>query len=385
MIDDVFLDLIDRRKIPGAVVQITRDGMTLYKKAYGDAHAYGFDGLPLTTPEKMTEDHVFDLGSLTKVFATTFGIMLLVDRKLISVEDEAAKYLTEFNHGDKKSITIRQLLTHTAGLTEWKPLYYHVKRREEVLPFISALPLRYPDAAEQGLAKYSDLGFMVLGYLIERISGQRLDVFLNENLYGKMALTRTGFTPLTRNIGPLVATSPGNPFEKRMIVDPAFGYPCDENFAEFKDWREYILKGEANDANAFHANGGVAGHAGLFSTASELTQLLEVLFSNGIFEGQKLFEKNTVDLFLGKKSNVVLGWSQVPGTAAANSLGLDPLPPFAFGHPGFTGTYALALPQKKLSVIILTNRQNQGVGINGKYFDLKPTYATVAKLAQSLS
>src|SRR5690606_2521774 len=114
---------------------------------------------------------------------------------------------------------------------------------------------------------YSDLGFMLLGCLVERISGRPLDRFLEEELYGPLGLRSTAFRPRDRGLGPFAATSHGNPYEYRMVADPNFGYRVEENALDFTRWRNYTLIGEVNDGNAFYGNEGLAGHAGLFSTA----------------------------------------------------------------------------------------------------------------------
>jgi len=239
----------------------------------------------------MSAEHLFDVASMTKVFATTFGIMLLVDRGKLELDDFLYKYIDRFAEGEKREITIRHLLRHRAGLVPWKPVYCHASDKEESVDYISSIPLEYPVGTEY---HYSDLGFMILGYLIEEITGKSLDLYLKENLCDPQELHNTSFRPLSRDYNKIAATSHGNPLERRMIADDTFGYKCDEDPGDFKGWRQYTLKGAVNDGNTFYAHGGVAGHAGLFSTVDDLQILADLLLNKGSLNGKIYMRSETV-------------------------------------------------------------------------------------------
>ena len=355
--DSLIMRAIQEEGLPGAVLLVAQDHEIVFHKAYGHAQKYTYGGASMETPEPMTKEHRFDLASLTKVLATTFGIMMLVDEGALALEDPVHQYLPAFSSTNKDSVTLRHLLSHTAGLYPWKPLYYHAGNRDDTYTYIANLDLAYPVGAQR---RYSDLGFMLLGYLIEEVSGQALDVFMNERLYIPLGLSKTGFTPAE---GPFAATSHGNPFEKRMVADDDFGYVCDEDPESFTEWRTYVLRGEVNDGNAHHAHQGVAGHAGLFSTAQEVNTLLGLLLHP---ETNPLISPETISIFLTPTdTGHGLGWAM----AAPFLPVLDP-PKGTFGHTGFTGTFAVGIPANNLSIVLLTNRQQTDVGPDGRYRSL---------------
>ena len=151
---------ITGEQIPGAVVLIAQDGAILHERAYGDAQRFADGMVPLAAPEAMTTAHVFDVASLTKVMATTFAVMLLVDDAQVDVDAPVYTYLPAFRGTSKDSITVRHLLSHTSGLMPWEPMYYHASNADEALAHIARLPLA---GAVGERVRYSDLGFMLLG------------------------------------------------------------------------------------------------------------------------------------------------------------------------------------------------------------------------------
>ncbi len=372
--EKIVQDAIDSNLVPGAVLLVSLDGAVTPHQAFGYANGYDFDGKSLTDPDKMTAGHVFDLASLTKVFATTFGIMILVDRDVVRLDSPLHEYLPEFRGVSKDSITVRHLLTHTAGLSPWKPTYFHAQSAAESYEYIRSLPLDYTVGDGR---HYSDLGFMLLGYLIERVSGSPVDQFIETELYEPLGLSATSFASRANITEPVAATSQGNPFERRMIEDPDFGYLINENPNSFTEWRQYTLTGEVNDGNSYYAHGGVAGHAGLFSTAGDLNVLINLLLNKGVFDGNEIISADIIGEFLSPDfTGNGLGWAM-----SANVLPVDHMPPGAFGHTGFTGTYVFADPESKLVVILLTNRQNSGVDENGNYPSLSALRRAVVNAA----
>jgi len=364
-IDCILQNQVNLDLIPGAVIQIKKGNRVIYKKAYGYAQKYDYDHQRLNHPEKMTTGHLFDIASLTKVIGTTTSIMLLVDRGLIKVEDPVAKYINAFDTPEKKSINIRHLLTHTAGLYDWYPLYYPSSNKQECYKLIGELPLKLPIGAQRS---YSDLGFVLLGEIIEIVSGLSLEQFMEQNIFLPLGMKNTGYNPLINgNYKKIAATSAGNPYEKRMVYDSLLGFKVKEiDPTQWNGWRTYILKGEVNDGNTWYANNGISGAAGLFSTVDDLQKLVDVLINKGKLNSKEFITAKTIDSFLTKdKFNNGLGWMMDP----ENSFMYNG-PEGTFGHTGFTGTSIAVIPQSKTSVILLINRQNIGLLKNGEYYNL---------------
>ncbi len=193
-IDSILQSQVDQDKIPGAVILIKKNTQVIYQNAYGYAQKYDYNHNLLNPPEKMTVDHLFDIASLTKVIGTTTSVMLLADRGQINIEDPVCNYIKAFNTPDKKEITIRNLLTHTAGLYEWYPLYYLASNKQECFKIIGELPLKFPVGEQR---RYSDLGFVLLGEIIEIISGLPLEQFMKQNIFQPLGMKNTDFNPLT--------------------------------------------------------------------------------------------------------------------------------------------------------------------------------------------
>ena len=409
--DSAVAEWVRSERIPGAVLLVARGGEVLIEEAYGYAQLFGYGsgqyddpaGLRrLDPPVSMTVGTAFDLASVTKVVATTLAVMLLVDRGEIELSDPVDTYLPDFTGDGREDVTVRHLLTHTAGLRPWVPTYYHASEADEAYAYVRDLPLVGEPGTER---RYSDLGFMLLGRIVEAVSGQPLDRFVEDVLYGPLGLTRTAFrrrgdveppggglaeeetivrrdppmeaapgagrgvSGASRPIREVAATSHGNPFERRMVHDPDFGYLIGEDPDAWDGWRQRTLVGEVNDGNAYHAFGGVAGHAGLFSTAAELATLVRLVVEGGSVDGVTLFRRGTVDLFLEPVvEGQALGW-QLP----------DHAPEGAFGHTGFTGTFVLAHPGEELVIVLLTNRQNVGVDEETQYPDVGPLQREITR------
>ena len=221
-IDSILQNQVDQDKIPGAVVLIKKNDRVIYHHAYGYAQKYDFNHNLLNPPEKMKVNTLFDIASLTKVIGTTTAVMVLADRGLINIEDPVCKYIKAFNTPDKEEITIRHLLTHTAGLYEWYPLYYRASDKHECFRIIEGLPLMSQVGEER---RYSDLGFVLLGEIIEVVSGVPLEQFMKQNIFQPLGMKNTKFNPLASGgPGKIAATSAGNPYERRMVYDSTLGF-----------------------------------------------------------------------------------------------------------------------------------------------------------------
>ena len=363
-VDSILQSQVNRSLIPGAVIEIKKGNQVLCRKAFGYAQRNDYDNKPLAHPEVMTTEDMFDLASLTKVVGTTTSIMLLVDRGLIKVDDPVGKFIPAFNVGDKKQITIRNLLTHTAGLITWYPLFYSASDKQEAYQLIGELPLAFPVGKER---RYSDLGFILLGEIIEKVSGMALDQFDQKNIFIPLGMHHTIYNPLaTGRFTKFAATSHGNPYETRMVHDTSLGYVFKEiDPNQWNGWRTYTLRGEVNDGNAWYALKGVSGHAGLFSTVDDLQKLVDMLMHEGKVGSKQFISKKTIQLFLTKDDfKNGLGWMMDPGDSFMKNA-----PAGTFGHTGFTGTSIVVVPSLDISVILLINRQNMGLLSTGYYYN----------------
>jgi CubicO group peptidase (beta-lactamase class C family) len=353
-------------QFPGAVFVVAQNGVLLQERAFGHAQLFDSAGRRLASPRPMQTSTLFDLASVTKVMATTNAIMLLVDRGQVDVDAPVWRYLPDFRGPHLDSITVRHLLTHSSGLVQWQPLYYHGASTAEAYALIRDMPLGFGVGAGR---HYSDLGFMLLGDIIERVSGQRLDAFVERELYRPLGLRSTVFTPTRRGFREFAATETGNVYERHMVYDSTFGYRYRGDPAAWDGWRHGVLLGEVDDGNAWYANGGVAGHAGLFSTAAELRVLVDLLLARGSSGGHSYIRPEVVARFLTRdRYDNYLGWMRPRG-----------LPEGSFMHTGFTGTYVLGVPQYGLSVVLLTNRQNMGPDAQGYFPNLAPLQEAVSR------
>ncbi|MCB0658621.1 MAG: serine hydrolase, partial [Saprospiraceae bacterium] len=256
------------------------------------------------------------------------------------------------------------LLTHTAGLIEWYPLFYQCDNRQDTYRLIESLPLKYPVGAGR---HYSDLGFWLLGEIVEKVSGEPLEDFVRSHLFIPLAMEHTGFLPDTT--WPIAATSLGNPYEYRMVRDTSLGFTVPGLDPDsWNGWRQYVLVGEVNDGNAWYAGRGVCGAAGLFSTVEDIQKLLDMLMHNGMVAGQPFISPGTLKTFFTPdKFHNGLGWMMDPSNAFMRDA-----PAGSFGHTGFTGTSICVVPEQDLDIIILINRQNVGLQPNGSYFNPNP-------------
>ncbi|MDQ6689994.1 MAG: serine hydrolase [Gemmatimonadota bacterium] len=352
--------------IPGAVFLVARNGRVFHERAFGYAQLNDYEGRRLAAPPAMRTSTMFDLASVTKVMGTTMAAMLLVDRGKIDVDAPVSRYLPDFRGPHLDSITVRNLLQHSSGLVQWQPLYYDASNGVQTCAVIRDMPLQWGvgDARH-----YSDLGFMLLGYVVEHASGQPLDVFLEQNLYRPLGLRSTTFNPKAHGFTEFASTEQGNVYERHMVYDSTFGYRYRGDPTAWNGWRQYLLNGEVDDGNSFYANGGVAGHAGLFSTAAELGALLDLLNNRGRYKDHQYIRAQVVDSFLTRdRYQHFLGWQSPPG-----------LPDGSFSHTGFTGTYVLGVPKYGLSIVLLTNRQNLGTNARGFFPEVGPLQQAVAK------
>ncbi len=255
---DSLVEAATGRLFPGAVLVVSRNGVVLHERAFGHAQLNDVSMRRLASPPRMRPSTMFDLASVTKVMATTLAVMRLVDRGWIDVDAPVWRYLPDFRGTHLDSITVRHLLTHSAGLVQWQPLYYHAATTAQTYGVIRDMPLEWGVGTGR---HYSDLGFMLLGDVVERVSGERLDAFVERELYRPLGLRSTVFVPKALGFTDFAATEAGNGYERHMVYDSTFGYRYRGDPTAWNGWRQYVLRGEVNDGNAYYANGGVVDHS----------------------------------------------------------------------------------------------------------------------------
>jgi uncharacterized protein YbbC (DUF1343 family)/CubicO group peptidase (beta-lactamase class C family) len=318
-IDAVVKEGIDDGRLPGTVVLVVRQGKIAFRRAYGLRSKQ-----PAET--RMTADTVFDLASLTKPVATATSIMILLEQGKLSLSDRVSRHLPEFGQNGKDSITLAQLLLHTSGLIADNPVEDYKDGRKKALEHICRLQ---PVVEPGSKFIYSDVNFIVLGELVERLSGDPLDVFARKHIFEPLGMRDTTFRP-----GKALAERAA-PTERR------------EN-----RW----MRGEVHDPRAYLL-GGVAGHAGLFATANDLAIFAQMILSQGSYAGKRILSPATVRL-MTTPQRVPGGWRAFGWdvqTSYSSNRG-DGFRFGSFGHTGFTGTSIWIDPSSQTAVIFLSNR-----------------------------
>lgn len=290
-----------------------------------------------------TLETIYDLASMTKPLVTGLLCARRIEGREIALDTKAASLLPEFERADKRDITLGQLLTHTSGLPAWRPFYSLTGGdRTRTLQIIVDEPL---EAAPGTRVRYSDLGFITLGFLLERIEGAPLTDIVRREIFEPLKLKRTFLIPDAALRAEAAACEMGNLHERRMCEEMKTAIP--------DDWREHLIWGEVHDGNA-HFLGGAAGHAGLFSTARETLRIAAQFLPRYT----ELLKPETCALFrtnmtAGLEEARSLAWqlAQTPDSAAGPSL-----PPDSFGHLGFTGTSCWIDAEHERTFILLTNR-----------------------------
>ena len=323
-IDAVINEAIDAKVFPGAAVAVVRDGVLAYHQSYG-FHTYD-----RTTPVR--PDDVFDLASISKVMGTTLATMKLIDEGRLRLDTRIADYFPSFREDGKDVVTVHHLLEHTSGLPAFRVYVDQLRERSALVEAILNEPLINTPGE---VYVYSDLGMITLALLIEQITGQDLDTYLQEQFYRPMGLTRTLYSPHRR----------GNDFVQRILpteIDTIF--------------RNREIRGWVHDERAYYLNG-IAGHAGLFSSAPDLAVLVQMLINGGSYGGRTYLRPETVALFTSRQAPLNrrgLGFDlrSLEGFTSAGSYSSA----HTFGHLGFTGTSFWIDPETKTGVILLTNR-----------------------------
>jgi uncharacterized protein YbbC (DUF1343 family)/CubicO group peptidase (beta-lactamase class C family) len=352
-IERVVLEAMQAKQLPGAVVLVGRNDDVRYRKALGDRAT-------LPAAEPMSLDTIFDLASLTKVVATTTSVMMLVEEGRIRLNDRVSSYIPGFERYGKEQITIRHLLTHVSGL---RP---DVDLADAWVGHDAAIQLAIEEVAGSSPNErfvYSDINFFLLGDIVQRVSGKPLDRFTRERIFEPLGMKDTGFNP---------------PESVRSRIAPTqrctrYGWPCDGPDMQ-------MLRGIVHDPTA-RRMAGVAGHAGLFSTAEDLSIFCRMLLAGGVHRGTRIISPLTVAKMTspatppGERNVRGFGWD-IDSSFSSNRGELLPLG--SFGHTGFTGTSLWMDPTTGLFVVFLSNR----VHPDGKG-DVTPLRARIATIAAS--
>jgi CubicO group peptidase (beta-lactamase class C family) len=320
---------IERGELPGAVILVVHDDAVVYRKAFGK-RAVKPDAVA------MTPDTVFDMASLTKPVATGTSVMLLIQQGKLKPGDLVSTHWPAFAANGKEKVTVEHLLLHTSGLIADNPAADYADGDKKALERVANLKLQTPPGTR---FVYSDVGFIVLGHLVERISGVPVDEFSKKHVFDPLKMSDTGFNP---------------PEALRKRIAPT----------GLRDGKTIL--GEVHDPRAFKL-GGVAGHAGLFSTADDVARYCRMLLRGGELDGVRVLDADTVKRFTAPHAVPTIDKDKKEGKGA-RSYAWDVDTSYSaprgdvfkagegFGHTGFTGTSVWIVPEAKTAVIVLSNR-----------------------------
>lgn len=361
---DEFVHAEIKAGLPSAQIAVIKDGNLEILSSYGYVNNYNQDGSEIKDKIKVTDETVYDLASNTKMYATNYAIMKLVSEKKLNLDDYVYKFFPEFKGNNKEKVQISDLLKHQAGFPP-DPQYFNDKYdkddgipngkndlyaigKENVRKAIMKTPLIYEPKTS---TKYSDVDYMLLGLIVEKVTSKDLDTYLKENFYNKLNLKKTTFNPLKYGIA------------KNVVAATELNGNTRDNTIDFINARKYTIQGEVHDEKAYYSMGGVSGHAGLFSNAYELAKLAQIIVNEGGYDNIKFFDKTTLDNFIKPKdinASYGLGWRRqgdfiykwaFSGLASRETV----------GHTGWTGTLTVIEPSQNLVIVLLTNAKNSRV------------------------
>ncbi|MBK8982490.1 MAG: serine hydrolase [Ignavibacteria bacterium] len=333
-VDDVILSGISGYAFPGAQILVGNDKDILYQKSYGN---FTYDN----SSQKVTDNSLFDIASVTKVVATTTAVMKLYEERKIDLNDYVIEYIPEFSGGGRDNITILNLLLHNSGLKAWIPFYKTSNSKSDILNEIYNSNMSY---ATNSKFVYSDLNAILLGVIAEKVSGSYLDEYCRQNIFDNLGMKNTLF-------------SPDESIRQNILPTEKDSY-----------WRYRQLQGEVHD-EAAAVMGGVSGNAGLFSNSEDLYMFMKMMLNEGTYYSsdskvKKMFNEEIVKLFTGKFTDLqyentrALGWDTKPdGSGSKYRIPCGELiSENSFGHTGYTGTSVWCDKDRKIIIIFLTNR-----------------------------
>jgi uncharacterized protein YbbC (DUF1343 family)/CubicO group peptidase (beta-lactamase class C family) len=368
--DAVIQASIEKKELPGAIVLVARHGRVVWRKAYG-ARAVE------PQREAMTTDTIFDLASLTKVVATTTSIMILVEQGKVRLSDPVVQFIPEMKGEGRDAITIEQLLTHMTGFAPDFDLRDRWNGYDEAMKRLYREPLRTPPGTR---FVYSDINYIALGEVVHRVSGQMLDEFARRSIFAPLGMRDTGFRPDAKLRSRIAPT------EKRRGQMNYLGDSGVDAGSEGEQW----LRGQVHDPTSFRMNG-VAGHAGLFSTADDLAIFCQMLLNGGVYSGARILSPMTVAAMTQPRAVAESGAARGLGWDIATSFSSnrgDLFPLGSFGHTGFTGTSIWIDPASDSFVIFLSNRVHpDGKGdvgpLRGRIASIVASSITVSTIAKA--
>ncbi|CAM4975309.1 unnamed protein product [Rotaria socialis] len=366
---DQFIQKEIEQGFPGAALVVTRYGKIFKQVAYGYKLKYNENGTFIKQPELLALETMFDLASLTKMYATNFAIMHLVEQGVLNVDDPVKKYIPQYSGCNPKNECrearfIKDLLTHTAGYAP-RVEFYDPRRvppsffsqdkntTEEVLE--TKLGFQRPRGGDQ-LPVYSDMDFMLLGLVVEHITGLSLDQYVKRNIYQPLGLTHTLFNPMYN-------TS----YQKSDFAATEINGNTRNHSINFPNVRTHVLQGEAHDEKSFYSMNGLSGHAGLFSNLNDMMILTQIMLNKGQYGNLTFWSQKVQDLFLTPYPYDVtfgLGW-RLNRNKSLPWFGLY-ISDQAFGHEGWTGTCTVIDPKYSIAIILLTNKRHS-LYINGTF------------------
>ncbi|MFU2509641.1 penicillin binding protein PBP4B [Pseudoalteromonas sp. ASV78] len=351
---------------PGAVLAVIKDGQLVKLSHYGDAKKYQADGSLLAQPQQMKSDTLFDIASNSKMFATNLALMKLASEGKVDVEKPLFYYLPEFRGAGREQRLVKDLLTHSAGYPA--VVDFHRKDNKFGERFFSQNSLRTKNLLLTGVPfvagrnvkhLYSDVDYMLLGVLVERLCGQSLDNYVEGQIYQPLGLTRTMYNPLQKGI------------TKNQIAATELQGNTRGGRINFDNVRTDVLQGQVHDEKAFYALGGVAGHAGLFSTGQDLSVLAQLLLNRGGYGDKQLFTPQVLEQFIAPQASdesYGLGWRRAGNGALQWHFG-----PYAssqaYGHTGWTGTVTVIDPAYDLAIVLLTNTRHTPIEGSEKHYE----------------
>ena len=373
------LDLIDtlinndiKYGFTSAQLAVIKDGVMVKNSAYGNVNSYNQDGTLKTDSNPVTTDTLYDIASNTKMYSTNYAIQKLVSDGTIKLSDKITKFFPEFVDGEedlikgKADLTIQHILEHQAGFPA-DPQYHNNKfnqstqkpdenvdnplysqNKETTKEMILKTPLQYEPGTK---TVYSDVDYMLLGLIIEEVTGMDLDEYVENTFYKPLGLNNIVYNPLEKG------------FSKDNIAATELNGNSRDGAISFENIRDYTIQGEVHDEKAYYSMDGVSGHAGLFSNAADLAKLAQVMLNDGGYGENKFFSKNTIDEFTKRKSSSPtwgLGWWREGDNGRVWYFGSQSSSN-TIGHQGWTGTLTVIDPESDLVIVLLTNKINSPV------------------------
>ncbi len=305
--------------------------------------------VPPPDPVSATTDTVFDLASLTKPLATGLLLAKLLEQGTVTLDAPISVHLPLFKSRPDESVSLKRVVSHSAGFPAWKPFYALADSPEQVIEIIARTVPAYVAGTR---VIYSDLGYILLGYLLETLTATRLDILFLERIAAPLALKFTGYRPSPDLRPRIAATELGNVHERTMVQNTEFPPDERDRVSAYDGWRTALVRGEVHDGNAHYLHG-ISGHAGLFAPIHEV-----LVLARQFLPGSRLLKPETLDLFTTSltprlEEERSVGWMLA---STHNSTAGEKLSKRAFGHLGFTGTSLWIDPETNRVYILLTNR-----------------------------